>query len=104
MSSIAGMPALLFGEPRRRNAPDAAVWPDLVVVAPPVGYLRTSLVQRLEPVLVQALIAEPPVETLDVAVLHGSSGFDQDVPDAVALRPGDEGPAGELRPVVGSHR
>ena len=52
---------------------------------------------------VQALVPEPAVEALDVAVLHRSAGLDQDVPDAVALRSADEGSAGELRAVVGAH-
>ena len=53
--------------------------PHLVVIEPPCGDFCTGLVQRLEPVLVQALVAEPTVEALDVAVLHGSRWLDQDV-------------------------
>ena len=102
-SSIAGMAAMLLGEARWWYSSDAAVRPDLVVVAAPFANLGPGLVQCLEPVLVQALVAEAAVEALDVAVLHGSPGLDQDVPYAVALRPGDEGSAGELRAVVGSH-
>lgn len=36
--------------------------------------------------------------------LHRPPGLDQNVTHVMSLRPGDEGPAGELRPVVGSHR
>ena len=32
-----------------------------------------------------------------------AAGLNQDVLDVVCLRPGHKGPAGELRPVVGSH-
>jgi hypothetical protein len=71
----------------------------LVLVTAPLGNLGARLVQRLEPVLVQALVAEPEVEALDVAVLHGPAWHDQDVPDAVALRPCDEGTSGGLRPL-----
>jgi hypothetical protein len=46
---------------------------------------RGGLTQCLEPVLVQALVQEPAVEALDVAVLHGPPRLDQDVTDAVAL-------------------
>ena len=60
-----------LGKMRRWNAPHAAVRPDLVVVLPPDGDGRSGLVQRLEPVVVQALVAELAVEAFDVAVLHG---------------------------------
>ncbi len=59
--------------------------------------------QCLEPVFVQTFIAEPAIEVLDVAVVHRPPRLDQDVAHAEGLRPGDERPAGELRPVVGSH-
>jgi hypothetical protein len=79
------------------------VRPHFVVVALPGSDLLAGLVQRLDPLLVQALVPKPTVEALDVAVLHRSPRLDQDVPDAVALRPGDESSAGELRPVVRAH-
>lgn len=77
--------------------------PDLVVVAPPVSDDLACLGKRGEPVLVEALVAELAVEALDVAVLHGLAWIDQQVLDVVPLRPGDEGPTGELRAVVGAH-
>ena len=98
----AGMPAMLLGEASRWYPSDAAVGPHLVVVPPPGRNLLARLVQRLEPVLVEALVPEAPVEALDVAVLHGPSWLDQEMPHAMGLRPADEGPAGELRTVVGS--
>jgi hypothetical protein len=94
------MLAMLLGEASGWYSANAAVWPDLVVVAPPGGDLGSRLVQALEPVLVQTLVAELAVEALDVAVLHGSPWLDQDVFDAVPRCPGDEGSAGELRAVV----
>lgn len=75
----------------------------LVEVLAPSGDRSAGLRQRLEPVLVQALASELAVETLDVAVLHGAAGFNEDVPDAPSLRPGHEGATGELRAVVGAH-
>jgi hypothetical protein len=51
-------------------------------------------------VFVQALVADLAVEARYVAVLHGASGLDQRVLDAVLLRRSDEGPAGEFRAVV----
>jgi len=95
---------MLLGEPGRRYAPDAAVRPDLVVIGAPGANRWTCLLQRLEPVIVQALVPELAVEALDVAVLHRPPRLDQDVAHTVALRPGHERSAGELRPVVGSHR
>ena len=86
------MPAMLLGELGWRHAPNASVGPHLVVVQPPCRDLFARLVQRLEPVLVQALVAEPAIEALDVAVLHGPAWLDQDVPDAMRLRPAHEGP------------
>ena len=58
------------GELGRRHSADRAVRPDFVVVAPPAGDVLPCLVQRLEPVLVQAFVAELAVEALDVAVLR----------------------------------
>ena len=93
-----------LGESSRWDAPQAAVRPDLVVVLSPDGYGRTRLVQGLKPALVRVLVTELAVEALDVAVLHRTPRLDQDVANAVCLRPGHEGPAGELRAVVGAHR
>ncbi len=97
------MPAMLLSEACRWYPSDAAVRAHLVVIPAPLGDLGACLVQGREPVLVQTLVAEPPVEALDVAVLHGPPWLDQDVPDAVALGPGDESTAGELRAVVRPH-
>ena len=50
--------------------------------------------------LVEAFVAELPVEAFDVAVLRWAVWLDQDVLDAMLLRPGDEGAAGELGPII----
>ena len=72
----------------------------LAVVDSPHGCRLTCLLQRLKPVLVQALIAKHTIETFDVCVLRRAARLDQDVLDAVLLRPGHECPASELRLVV----
>lgn len=95
---------MIGGELGRPDAATAAVRPDLVVVAPPRTDHLAGLDERREAVLVEALVAEFAVEALNKAVLHGTARRDQQVLDAVLLRPGDEGPAGELRAVVGAHR
>ena len=92
-----------LGEASRWHATQAAVRPDLVVVRAPCGHGHPGLVQGLEPALVQMLVTELAIEALDVAVLHGTPWLDQDVANAVGLRPGHECPAGELWPVVGSN-
>ena len=53
--------------------------------------------------LVQALVPELAVEALDVGVLGGLAGGVQQMADASGSCPGQEGPAGELRPLVGAH-
>jgi len=75
-----------FGELGRWHSPDGPVGPDFVVVLTPVGDCRLGLVQRFEPLLVQAFIAEPSVEAFDVAVLQWPAGFDQDVPNPMGVR------------------
>ncbi|KPL49538.1 hypothetical protein XAXN_06990 [Xanthomonas axonopodis] len=53
--------------------------------------------------LIEALVAELAVEAFDVGVLRWCPRLDQDVFDAVPLRPGDKGVAGELGAIVGPH-
>ena len=101
-SCVACVLTQLLGIPGWRYAANAAVRPNLVVVPTPCGNLGACLAHALEPVLIEALVAELAVEALDVAVLHGPSWLDQEMPHAMGLRPADEGPAGELRTVVGS--
>lgn len=94
---------MVGSELRWRDPTTTAVRPDLVVVTSPIGDDIAGLGERREPVLVEALIAELAIEAFDIAVLHGSARFDQQVLDAVMLRPGNEGTAGELWAVVGAH-
>ncbi|AKS16483.1 hypothetical protein AEA00_11460 [Xanthomonas campestris pv. campestris] len=54
--------------------------------------------------LVEALVAELAVEAFDVGVLRGGTRLDQDVLDAMLLRPGNEGATGELGAIVGADR
>lgn len=56
---------MLRGELRGRDAADGAVRADLVVVAAPGADEAASLRQGLEPVLVEALVAELAVEALE---------------------------------------
>jgi hypothetical protein len=101
--SGAGAASVLLGKGRRWNTPQRTVWSDLVVVLTPVGNLLASLGQCLEPLLVQALIAELAIEALDIAVLHGSARLDQDVAHTVRMCPGQKLATGELGAVVGAN-
>ena len=94
------MAAVPLGEARWWHAPDASVRSHFVVIEPPSLDLFARLVQILEPVLLQTLIAEAAIQALDVAVLHGPPWLDQDVSNTVSLSPADEGPAAELWSVV----
>jgi hypothetical protein len=92
-----------LGELGRRDAAHAAVRPDLVVVLPPDGGGAPGLLQGLEPLLVEVLVPELAVEALDVAILHRPAWLDQDVPNAMRIRPAPEGAACELRAIVSAH-
>lgn len=50
---------------------------------------------------IEMLVTELAVETLDVTVLHGAPWLDQDVANSMGLRPSQECPTCEFRPVVG---
>ena len=78
----------LGGKQGWRHALAAAVWSDLVIVLPPLSCVVARLFERHEHMLVQTLIAQRVVQTLDVAVLHGSARLDEDMLDLVFLAPG----------------
>ena len=82
MLRIVGSPAMRSGELCRGDATDGAVRAHLVVVAPPAGNLLPGLVQCLEPLFVQAFVAELAVEALDVGVLRGLARIVDQVLDA----------------------
>ena len=90
------------GEGCRRHTPATAVRPDLVVIGSPCGNALAGLLQRLEPALIQALVAKGAVEALDVRILGRAARLNEDMFDAVFLRLRHERPASEFRSVVGS--
>jgi hypothetical protein len=53
-----------------------------------------------EPVLIQALVAQAPVEAFAVGILDRLAGVDEPQADVSLVSPLVEGPAGQLRPVV----
>src|ERR1039458_8264264 len=58
------------------------------------------IIQRAEPVRVEALVAQPSVEALDMAILHRPSRLDVHQPNLPVFRPAQHAPRGELRAVV----
>src|SRR5271166_6813172 len=74
-----------------------------VILLPPVRQGVAHIVQGPEPAGVEALVAQPAVEALDVAVLHRTTRLDMHQPDSPVLSPADHPPGGELRPVVRAH-
>ena len=75
-----------------------------VVVAPPARNLLARVAQRQEPVLVEALIPEPAVETLYVRILRRAARIVQNMPDAMRLRPCHECAAGKFRALIRADR
>ena len=71
-----------------------------VVFLPPSFDLLLGLGERGEVMLVQALVPQLAVETLDEAVLDRMAGPDEIEPNALRARPLIERQADELGPVV----
>src|SRR5271170_6941857 len=74
-----------------------------VILLAPARQSVAHIVQRPEPAGVEALVAQPSVKALDVAVLHRAPWLDVHQSDLPILRPGQHAPRGELRPVVRAH-
>ena len=91
------------GELGRWNSSNAAMGSDLVVVLFPDRGRIPCLLQCFEPTLIKVFIPKLAVETLDIAVLHWATRWNQDVTNAMCLCPCHEHPAGELWAVVGPH-
>jgi hypothetical protein len=85
IADIASALAMLGGELRGWDTTDAAVRPDLVVVASPSSNLLTRLRERFEPLLVQTFVAELAVEALDVGVLRRLACVVEQVPHAATV-------------------
>ena len=73
---------------------------EAIVLHPPLLDDLPRLIQRHEPVLVQALVPELAVEALDVRVLHGLARRDKRKLHSPLIRPGVQGLPDELRAVV----
>lgn len=89
--------SVMFG---RRAIGQAAMGPLGIVVRPPVVENLLGLGDRGKPMLRETLASERAVEGLDHAVVPGFPGSTEVELDVIPVRPGIEGPGGELRPVV----
>jgi hypothetical protein len=72
-----------------------------IVVDAPLFDLAARVVERNKDVLVEALLAQARVETLDVRVLDRLSRFDELQPHAMLVGPLIEHPAAQLGTVIG---
>lgn len=77
---------------------------DGVVVREPCLDDPSRRSQRLEQVLVQALIAQATIERFHEAVLLRLAGRDLVPLDAGVMAPGEDGMAGQFGPVVADHQ
>ncbi len=95
-----GMPLERRGEFLGRGVAQGRMGPLGVVVDPPSFDDLAGVAEIEEPVLVEAFIAEPPVEGFDEGVLGRLAGLDEIEPNAVALGPFVERLANHLGTVV----
>ena len=68
--------ACLQPELLRRPVVERAVRTLAVVLAPPACQGASYIIQRSEPACVEALVAQPAMEALDVPILHRLDGLD----------------------------
>jgi len=87
----------------RRSVTERTVGTCPVVLLQPTRQGAFYVVQRAEPVRVEALNAQPPVETFNVAILHRPSRLDVHQSDLPVFRPAQHATRGKLRPVVRAH-
>ena len=73
---------------------------ELVVVPSPAFYFVSGVLQRHEPVHVQAFVPEAAVERFDMRVVRRCAGAGVIELDLVEVRPGVQRSGDELRPVV----
>ena len=91
-------------ELRRRQIAKRTVRAPLVVLTPPDADAHPRIGKAGEPVLVQTLIPELPVEGLHESVLRGLARLDQFELDTIPVRPLVERLAGEFRSLVSTDR
>src|SRR5215469_17969833 len=88
------------GENRRRSIPERTVRTLMVVMLAEFPELLPRIVQRRKPLHVQAFVSQPPVETLDKSVLHGTTWPNEAQLHIVCHCPGLQRTARELAAII----
>src|SRR5579884_4328423 len=83
-----------------RSIGQRAVWTHLVVIDSPLFDGFPGIVQRQEPVQVQAFLAELAVEAFNIAILHRPSRRDEGQLDLIVVSPLGERFRCELSAIV----
>ena len=78
------------------------MWPDGIVVTPPGFDHDPGLLQTVEDLTVEELVAQLAVEAFAIAIFPGASGFDVGGPGANSGNPVSQRNSNELRTVVGA--
>ena len=76
------------------------MWPELIVFPPPLLDLPCCIGQADEPVVIETLVSEAPIEALDERILVRFARINEMQGHSVLVGPLIHGQAGELRPVV----
>ena len=76
------------------------MWPEIIIIVRPFRDGASGVIEAEEQAFVEQFVAHAPVETLDIAVLHGLSRRDVMPLDLVILRPGKDGIRGEFGAVA----
>ena len=84
----------------RRSVAERTVWPEVVVLLPPPLRENLRLGQRVEEFPVEEFVPKLAVEGLDVPVLPGTAGFDEEGRNPDARQPLPHGGRRQLRTVV----
>ena len=75
------------------------MWPDGVIVIAPEGDLAAGIIQGVEDLLAQQLVAQAAIEAFDEGVLLRLAGIDAMPGNVVLVGPFQDGPTGELGPL-----
>ena len=97
------MPIYPPRELERRPVPQRGMRTHPIVILPPSLRQASCLVQRQEPVLVQALVTKPSVERLDHRIIRGLSRPAEVELHTVEVGPKIQAPRDELGPVIDSN-
>ena len=84
----------------RRLVSQLQVWLDVVVIVSPEGQLPAGIVEAVENLLVQQIVAQAAIEWLDEGILLGLPRIELMPVHVVVVAPFQDRPAGKLCPVI----